>query len=81
MARPRKHHNDLVVDPADFPTFLKARMGGRTVAQFAKELGISENLLYVLLAGSRKPSAAVLKKLGLKIAYQLVLVAKGKERA
>ena len=60
---------DLIIDPVDFPVFVKARMGTDTVAEFAAKIGVSPKLVYMLVSGSRTPSPAILKKLGLKVAY------------
>lgn len=57
--------NEVVVEVHDFPVFLAARrvqFGG--VEGLAKHLGVSQKLVYYLLAGKRKPSNAILKKLG-----------------
>jgi len=73
---------ELIIDPKDFHVFLKARMFGDSMAEFAAKLGISTTLLYMLLAGTRKPSAAILKKVGLEVCYRAVLPApvKGKKQ-
>jgi hypothetical protein len=60
---------DLIIDPEDFHVFLKARMGTDTVAEFGAKLGVTTKLVYFLLNGTRKPSAAILKKLGLKTVF------------
>lgn len=66
---------DLIIDPPDFPIFLKARMGTSTVAEFSAETGIHPKLIYQMLTAAngpgkgRAPSKDVLKKLSLKVAY------------
>jgi transcriptional regulator with XRE-family HTH domain len=60
---------DLIIDPDEFPIFLKARMGTDTVQEFADKIGVTRQLVYMLALGQRKPSAAVLKAMGLKVAY------------
>lgn len=67
-----KKRPDLIIDLEDFPVFLKARMLQDSVEEYAAKLGVSSKLLYALLRGSRKPSPAILKKLGLKVAYRVV---------
>ena len=62
--------SELVIDPVDFPVFLKARMMRDDVATYATKLGISANLLYLLLTRKRKPSAAILKKVDLEVVYR-----------
>ncbi len=62
--------SEMVIDPKDFPVFLRARMMRLNVAEYAAELGVTPKLVYMLLAGTRKPSAAILKKVGLKVVYQ-----------
>jgi hypothetical protein len=63
------NQTDLIIDPEDFPVFLKGKLGSDTVATFAKKLGVSQKLVYYLISGQRPPSKAILKKLGLKIAF------------
>ena len=71
---------DLIIDPVDFPVFVKARMGTDTVAEFAAKIGVSPKLVYMLLSGSRGPSKEILKKLGLKIAFVVDREAKAKPK-
>jgi hypothetical protein len=61
---------ELIIDPKDFPVFLRARMMQDSVAGYAAKLGISANLLYLLLTGKRKPSAAILRKVDLEVVYR-----------
>jgi hypothetical protein len=78
---------DLIIDPLDFPIFLKARMGTSTVAEFAAATGIHPKLIYQMLSAAdgsdkgRAPSKDVLKKLNLKIAYVVDRSAPAKARA
>lgn len=62
---------DLIIEPRDFPVFLKARMLQAKVDEFAASLGVTPKLVYMLLNGSKKPSAAMLKKLGLEVVYRV----------
>jgi hypothetical protein len=68
---------DLIIDPRDFPVFLKARMMSDTVAEYAAKLGVSQNLVYMLLTGAKTPSKAILKKVGLEVVYRAVSVSPG----
>lgn len=61
---------DLVIEPEDFPVFLKARMLTDSVAEYAEKTGIHPKLLYLLLNGQRKPSAEILEKVGLEVVYR-----------
>ena len=61
---------ELIIEPKEFPLFLKARMLNTSVAEFAKTLGVSPSLVYMLLAGTKKPSPAMIKKLGLEVVYR-----------
>jgi hypothetical protein len=61
---------ELIIEPKEFPIFLKARMMNATVNEYAASLGVSPQLLYMLLTGTKKPSAAILKKVGLEVVYQ-----------
>ena len=64
--------SELIIDPKDFPVFLKARMMRDSAVDYATGLGISTKLLWMLLNGSKKPSAAILKKVGLEVVYRTV---------
>lgn len=74
-----KQQPDLIVEPEQFPLFLKARMMRGSVADLAKELGVTGKLVYMLLSGERKPSAAILKKLGLEVVFRLKEPGAGKK--
>lgn len=67
---PMAKRPELIIEPKEFPLFLKARMLNASVAEFGKTLGVSPSLVYMLLAGTKKPSAAILKKLGLEVVYR-----------
>lgn len=62
---------DLVIDPKDFPVYLKARMLRDTVAEFAAKLGVTPKLVYMLLTGKRKPSKTILKKVDLEVVFRM----------
>ena len=64
----------IVLQSADFRIYLmvKVETSMQSGAEFARSLGISADLLYLLMAGKRKPSAAVLSKLNLEVCYQFV---------
>jgi predicted transcriptional regulator len=66
----RPGQQDLIIDPRDFPVFLKARMMTDSVAEYAEKTGIHQQLMYYMLQGNRPPSAEVLKKVGLEIVYR-----------
>jgi hypothetical protein len=68
--QPMAKRPELIIEPQEFPLFLKARMMNATVADFAKGLGVTPSLVYMLLAGTKKPSLAILKKLGLDVVYR-----------
>jgi Helix-turn-helix len=61
---------DLIIEPKDFPVFLKARMMSDSIAEYAAKTGIHPQMLYMMLAGKRPPSAEVLRKVGLEIVYR-----------
>ncbi len=61
----------IVIHPSDFPVFLIAKIGKTSVSKFAESLGVTRQLVYMMLQGKRQPSAAVLKKLGLEVYYGL----------
>jgi transcriptional regulator with XRE-family HTH domain len=61
----------LVIHPSEFPVFLIAKIGKTPVVEFAESLGVTRQLVYMMLQGKRQPSAAVLKKLGLEVYYGL----------
>jgi hypothetical protein len=69
---------ELIIDPVDFHVFLKARMMQDTVAEYAAKLGVSPKLVYMLLNGTKKPSAAILKKMGLEVVFRAVSDSAGK---
>jgi Helix-turn-helix len=66
----------LVFDPSEFPTFLIARMMGDSVADFAKKLDVTPDVVYMLLSGKRQPSKDILTKMGLEIYYGIPKKAK-----
>jgi hypothetical protein len=59
----------LTIEPKDFPVFLRARMMGDTVGEFAAKLNVTRSTVYMLLSGDLQPSAKILAKVGLKVAY------------
>ena len=61
----------LIISPEDFPIFLKSKMNGRTIDEFAEELGVSRQFLYLLLSRRNPPSKAILAKLNLTTVYAL----------
>ena len=65
-----KQQDLMIVEPKTFADFLKGRMMGDTVAEFAAKTGIHPQLLYMLVQGKRKPSEEVLDAVGLRIVYQ-----------
>jgi transcriptional regulator with XRE-family HTH domain len=67
-----EERSDLIIEPKDFPVFLKARMMRDTVAEYAAKLGVTPKMLYMLLSGDRKPSAAILEKVGLEVVFRAV---------
>jgi Helix-turn-helix len=60
---------DLIIEVEHFPIFVKARMGTDTVKEYAEKIGVAPQMVYMLISGQRKPSPAILKKMGLKVAY------------
>lgn len=77
-----KKENSLIIEPGDFHVYLKAWMGAngyQSVEQLAVRLGVSRELVYMLLTGSRKPSAAILEKVGLETVFRAVAPAKSKK--
>jgi len=62
---------DLIIEPDDFPAFLKGRFPGGVV-EIAAKLGVGQKMVYFLLAGKRKPSAKILHKCGLEVVYRAV---------
>lgn len=73
--------SDLIIEVEDFPVFVKARMGLDTVKEFAAKIGVAPQMVYMLASGQRKPSPAILKKMGLKVAYVVDRSAPAKARA
>jgi predicted transcriptional regulator len=67
----RAKNKSAVVIPEEFPVFLGGVMHAKKKSpkDFAASLGISPQLLYMLLNGRRAPSASVLGTLGLQVAY------------
>lgn len=61
-----------IVQPENVILWITWRMGKKSVTDFAKELGIGRQSLYDVLSGSRQPSKSMLKKLGLRVVYQIV---------
>jgi hypothetical protein len=59
----------LTIEPEDFPVFLRARMMGDSVGEFAAKLDVTRSTVYMLLSGELQPSAKILEKVGLKTAY------------
>ena len=60
---------DTVFDPSEFGVFLRQRMEGKTIGQVTAHLGVSENYLAKMLEGKWRPTKAVCRRLGLRIAY------------
>lgn len=77
MKNPRtnkKSKKRLVLATVDqFHVFLSGYMHAKrkTPIRFAASLGISPQLVYMLLNGKRPPSAKILKKLSVEIAYRI----------
>jgi transcriptional regulator with XRE-family HTH domain len=69
----------VVIHALDFPVFLMARIGQTPVREFARKLGVSHKLVYMLLNGQRTPSGGILKKLRLEIYYGLKSAARDKK--
>lgn len=61
---------DLIIDPKDFPIFLKARMMSDSVAEYSAKTGIHPQQIYNLLQGKRTPSKEDLEKMDLEIVYR-----------
>ena len=61
-----------VVKPEDVVAWIAVQMGERSITQFAADLGVGRQTLYDVLSGARPPSKSLLKRLGLKIVYQIV---------
>jgi plasmid maintenance system antidote protein VapI len=51
---------------------VKMQMSGLDVLAYAKKLGITHKLVYMMINGARLPSKALLKKLGLETVYRIV---------
>jgi hypothetical protein len=71
LAKSKKE--STVIRPEDFPVFLSGVVHAKRKSpkEFAASLGISPQLLYMLLNGKRAPSANVLRNLGLQIAHMI----------
>jgi transcriptional regulator with XRE-family HTH domain len=69
-----KRADSLVIEVKDFRVYLFARMqiAKKAPREYAEQLGISVDLLYLLLNGRRKPSASILQKVGLETCYRSV---------
>jgi hypothetical protein len=75
-----KQQPDIIIEPENFRLFLMAWRGQHgSMAECAAKLGVSQKLIYMLLSGDRKPSAAILKKLGLEVVYRVKLSGEGKK--
>jgi transcriptional regulator with XRE-family HTH domain len=61
-----------VVQPENMILFVQHKMGARSRKEFAEALGCSELEVSRVLRGERFPSKAMLKRLGLKVVYQIV---------
>jgi hypothetical protein len=65
----KEKQTEILISPEEFPAYLKGRLDNTTVVALAAELGVTTNLVYMLLSGKRTPSASIIKKLGLRPAY------------
>jgi len=76
-----RKQDSLVIAESEFRVYLVALMGAKkvTVKEFADELGVSVDLLYLLMQGKRKPSPAMLKKLGLEVSYRIRTTSAGEK--
>lgn len=61
-----------VVKPEDVIGWITVQMGERSITQFATDLGVGRQTLYDVLSGARPPSKSLLKRLGLRVVYQIV---------
>jgi len=50
---------------------VKMQMSGLDVKGYAEKLGVSHKMVYMIMNGSRLPSKALLKKLGLETVYRI----------
>lgn len=50
---------------------VKMQMSGLDVQGYAKKLGVTHKLVYMMINGARLPSKALLKKLGLETVYRI----------
>ncbi len=57
-----------LIQPEEFPAEFRRIVGG-DVAGTAEQLGISSAFVYMLMQGTRKPSAALLAKCGFKVVF------------
>lgn len=71
--KPEEPEEITIVKPEDVIAYIAgAIMGERTVTQFAKDLGVARQSLYDVLSGARPPSKSLLKRLGLRVVYEIV---------
>ena len=61
-----------IVQPENMILYVTFKMGARSRKEFADALGCSELEISRVLRGERFPSKAMLKRLGLKLVYQIV---------
>ena len=60
-----------IVEPENLILYIIYKMGGKPVKEFAEELGFPQQRIYEVLKG-KAPSKNMLKKLGLRVVYQIV---------
>lgn len=58
-----------VIEPEEFHLYLKEKIGSASIQHFADWLGVSRQMVYMLLDGQRHPGKEMLAKLGLKNVY------------
>jgi predicted transcriptional regulator len=73
MAGKRKQKTERVVTQDQIGSYLKVEMHklGLDVLGYSKKIGVSRELIYMVMNGSRAPSKEIIQKIGLETAYRL----------
>lgn len=62
----------IVIHPSDLPLYVLSKMGDTPIDDFAQQLGVTSQMVRMMLNGTRRPGPAVRKKLGLELFYGVV---------
>ena len=63
---------EIVIHPSELPLFLLSKMGETSIDDFAKQLGVTSQMVRMMLNGERRPGRALRAKLGIELFYGVV---------